>query len=102
MSKMQTRKVRLNKVVLYGVSISGALLICLGGDGVRSMPLLAVPPVAQGIAVNPDDWQSLADAVSARAEQFGGTVGYIIKDFSSGQVVAVNSEVTFPSASLIK
>src|SRR6185295_8144863 len=32
----------------------------------------------------------------------GGRVGYIIKDFRSGQVASVNSDLTFPSASLIK
>ena len=102
MSKMPTRKVRLNKVVLYGVSISAALLVCLGGDGLQSTPLAPATPVVQGIAINPDNWQSLADAVSARADQFGGTVGYIIKDFRSGQVASTNSDLVFPSASLIK
>jgi beta-lactamase class A len=102
MSRMIAKKVRLNKVPLYGATVSAGLLMLLAGDSVRSMPIAPVPEVTQGITVNPDDWQSLADAVSARADQFGGNVGYIIKDFKSGQVASANSEGTFPSASLIK
>jgi len=102
MSRMSAKKVRLNKVPLYGAAVSAGLLMCLAGDGVHSTPMAPAPDTAQGIAVNPDDWQSLADAVSARADQFGGNVGYIIKDFRSGQVASANSGGTFPSASLIK
>jgi beta-lactamase class A len=96
------RKVRLNIVPIYGAAIGLSLAALLSGDTLRSMPMPAPLPVAQGIAINPDNWQSLADAVSARADQFGGNVGYIIKDFRSGQVASSNSDGTFPSASLIK
>src|SRR5215467_11723791 len=102
MSRMSAKKVRLNKVYLYGVLLSATLLIGLAGDGLQPAPAIAASPVTPMIAINPDDWQSLADAVSARADQFGGTVGYIIKDFRTGQVAETNSDVTFPSASLIK
>jgi beta-lactamase class A len=98
----KTKKVRMEKSILYGGCISLALLMSLAGDGLHSMPMVLAPVKVQGIAVNPDDWQSLADAVSARADQFGGTVGYIIKDFTSGRVASNNSDLSFPSASLIK
>ena len=86
----------------YGAAIGLVLLTLLAGDSLRSMPLAPVPQKADVIAINPDDWQSLADAVSSRADHFGGTVGYIIKDFHSGQVASENSDLSFPSASLIK
>ncbi len=99
---MRTQKVCVEKSVIYGGLISLALLACLAGDSLHSMPAPTLLAKPQGIAINPDDWQSLADAVSARADQFGGTVGYIIKDFKSGQVASINSDLAFPSASLIK
>lgn len=102
MNRMPTRKVRFNKVPLYGAVIGFGLAALLSGDNLRSMPLAPVPEPVQGIAINPDNWQSLADAVSRRADSFGGNVGYIIKDFKSGQVASSNSDGTFPSASLIK
>ena len=55
-----------------------------------------------GIAINPDDWQSLVKAVNTRANGYGGTVGFVIKDFKSGQVASGNADLAFPSASLIK
>src|SRR5437870_4079572 len=87
---------------MYRSLISLALLTLLAGDGLRSMPLSPMVSEPQGISINPDDWQSLAEAVSARAGDFDGTVGYLIKDFKSGQVASVNSDLAFPSASLIK
>jgi beta-lactamase class A len=99
---MRTKKVVVEKSVIYGGLISMALLAGLAGDNLHSMPVAVVPVKVQGISVNPDDWQSLADAVSARTDQFGGTVGYIIKDFTSGRVASSNSDLSFPSASLIK
>src|SRR5437868_1567994 len=99
---MRTKKVFVEKSVIYGGLLSAGLLVCLAGDSLRSMPIAAAPVKPLGIPINPDDWQTLADAVSARADQFGGTVGYVIKDFKSGQVASVNSDQAFPSASLIK
>jgi beta-lactamase class A len=100
--RMTKKKVRFDKTLLYGAMISIGLLTMLVGDSLKSMPMAPVAPVVQGIPINPDDWQSLADAVSVRASHFGGTVGYIIKDFRSGQTASDNSDLSFPSASLIK
>ena len=99
---MRMKKVHVEKSVMYSALISMALLLILAGDGLRSMPIPPVVSEPQGISINPDDWQSLAEAVSARAGDFDGTVGYLIKDFKSGQVASVNSDLAFPSASLIK
>jgi beta-lactamase class A len=97
------KKVRFNKVRLYGSLISLGFVIILTGDNLRSMPVPAtLPSPKEGIAINPDDWTSLAKAVSMRANRFGSTVGYVIKDFKSGQVASNNADVIFPSASLIK
>jgi len=102
MGKMIRRKVKFNKSLLYGSLISMGLLLLLAGDNLRSMPSSIVLPKPEGIAINPDDWLSLAKAVNSRASHFGGTVGYVIKDFHSGQVAATNADLAFPSASLIK
>jgi beta-lactamase class A len=99
---MAIKKVRFDKFSLYGALISLGLVAFLSGDNLRSMPVPSALPNPQGIAINPDDWTSLAKAVSTRATRFGGTVGYVIKDFKSGQVAANNSDLVFPSASLIK
>src|SRR5262245_40602376 len=77
------------------------LTIALVGDRVVSVPPLAAPSPAV-LSINPDDWQSLAGAIRERANGFGGDLGYVIKDFSSGQVAEINSAEAFPSASLIK
>jgi beta-lactamase class A len=99
---MTHRKVKFNKNGLYGGLISMGLLTLLVGDTLHSIPLPMPTPKLAGIAINPDDWLSLAHAVSTRANQFGGTVGYVIKDFKSGQVASDNADLSFPSASLIK
>jgi beta-lactamase class A len=100
---MRAKKIRLNKAAVYGGALGVGLLAFLNGDTLRSMPIAPAPvaPLAV-IAINPDDWMSLADAVSMRADQYGGTVGYIIKDFKSGQIAASHADLSFPSASLIK
>ena len=82
--------------------ISVSLLTGLAGDGLQPVPAAAAPQLSQTFTINPEAWQSLSDAVSARADQFGGTFGYIIKDFRTGQVAQANSDLAFPSASLIK
>ncbi len=99
---MKRKKIQLNRAFLYGASISAMLLMLLMGDGLKTMAAVPVIPKPEGISINPDDWKSLVKAVGARRNNFGGNVGYIIKDFKSGQTVAVNSEGSFPSASLIK
>jgi hypothetical protein len=99
---MMKKKVRFDKTPLYTAAISVGLLTLLVGDSLRSMTVDPVPALTQVIAVNPDDWKSLADAVSARTEHFSGRVGYIIKDFKSGRVAGANADMSFPSASLIK
>jgi beta-lactamase class A len=102
MNRMTHQHIQLNKSRLYGGLISLGLLLLLAGDNLRSMPLICALPKPQGIRINPDDWQSLAKAVSIRANRFGGTVGYVIKDFRSGQVASSGADQVFPSASLIK
>src|SRR5437762_2719980 len=102
MRAMKNRKVRLQKTALYGTAIAFTLALLLAGDSVRSAPLVPAASRVVGISINPDDWQSLVRAVGARARQFGGDVGYVIKDFNSGQVASSNSDLAFPSASLIK
>jgi beta-lactamase class A len=95
------RNVQFNKSTLYGTLIGLGLFVILAGDTVRSAPVTAAK-TPNIIAINPDDWLSLAKAVSIRTKRFGGTVGYVIKDFNSGQVAASHSDLVFPSASLIK
>jgi len=99
---MRNVKVSVEKSVIYSGAIGISLMVLLGGDCFHTLQAAPVVVQAPVIAINPDDWQSLADAVSARADQFGGTVGYIIKDFKTGKVAAVNGQQSFPSASLIK
>lgn len=99
---MNGKKVRFNRSFLYGGLTSLALLLLLAGDNLRSVSLPAASPRPEGIAIDPDDWQSLAGAVDKRAGHFSGTAGYIIKDFKSGRIVSSNADVLFPSASLIK
>jgi beta-lactamase class A len=99
---MTNRKIRFNKVHIYGGLLSLGLMALLTGDNLRPVPMASVPPKPSGIAINPDDWQSLVKAVNTRASQYGATVGYVIKDFKSGQVVYSNADLSFPSASLIK
>ena len=99
---MINKKVRFDKTFLYSGLISLGLLTLLAGDHLWSMPRGVALPKPQGIAINPDDWQSLANAVSARANNFDATGGYVIKDFKSGRIVSSHSDMAFPSASLIK
>jgi len=99
---MARKKVRFDKFSLYGALIGMGLVMFLSGDNLRSMPIPSALANPQVIAINPDDWTSLVKAVSIRATRFGGTVGYVIKDFKSGQVAANHSDLVFPSASLIK
>src|SRR5262249_19656994 len=76
----------------------------LSGDSPRAAEAIPTNPLPKSpvIAINPDDWQSLARAVQRRAHQFGGDTGYIIEDLATGRVVAHNDNEIFPSASLIK
>src|SRR5258705_11388162 len=103
MIRMKNPKVRFEKYGIVGGSAGLALLISLAGDcSIQSTLRATVTMSPPGVAINIDDWQSLAEAVRIRAARFGGTAGYIIKDFKSGQVAPSNSELVFPSASLIK
>ena len=102
MSTMIRKNVKFDKSLLYGSLIGLGLLVLLAGDNLRSMPTSFVLPKPEGIAINPDDWLSLVKAVNSRTSRFVGTVGYVIKDFNSGQVAENNADLAFPSASLIK
>ena len=102
---MRRKTISMRKSVIYNLSIGIGLLAPLVGDSVHSIPIPVARIVAAPIPVvqiNPDDWQSLATAVRRRAERFGGSSGYIIKDLKSGHVVSANEDEIFPSASLIK
>ena len=99
---MACHSIRFDKTRLFGGVISFVLLLLLAGDNLRSMPASVVPPKPEGVAINPDDWMSLAKAVNQRANRFGATVGYVIKDFKSGRIASANADLAFPSASLIK
>jgi beta-lactamase class A len=96
------KKWRISRNLLYGGLISGGLLFLLVGDSLRSMTTSLPVPKLEGLAADPNDWKSLADAILARANNFGGTVGYVIKDLTTGQVAMSNADLAFPSASLIK
>ena len=77
MSKMPLKKVSLRKTPLFAAAISLGLLAPLAGDNLLGVPVEPAFHVSHDIAINPDDWQSLASAVNARAEEFGGNVGYV-------------------------
>jgi beta-lactamase class A len=65
-------------------------------------PVTPVAPAPVVETINPDDWQSLANAVARRARRYNGSVGYVIKDLRSGAVASSHAENVFLSASLIK
>jgi beta-lactamase class A len=99
---MAPKRIYLKKTTLYCSTIGIGLSLLLAGDKFQVDPFSLNAAKAPIIAINPDDWQSLAQAVEKRADRFGGNVGYIIKDFSTGQVAGTNEDEAFPSASLIK
>lgn len=99
---MTVNNVRLKKTTLYCSILGAGLSLFLAGDNLRPLASVPQPLKASVISINPDDWQSLASAVQKRAGRFSGNVGYVIKDFSSGQTAAINDDEAFPSASLIK
>src|SRR5947207_2557753 len=99
---MRIQKVRFERSVVYGGFISLGLFALLAGDGLRSMPVPALPNLSATVAASPGDWELLAKAISKRATHFSGQVGYIIKDLKSGRVATYNANSIFPSASLIK
>jgi len=62
-------------------------------------PKPVAPPVE---TINPDDWKSLVSAVQRQAQEFNGSVGYVIKDMRTGAVTSSRADHPFLSASLIK
>lgn len=99
---MKSSKIRVNKTTLYCSILGAGVSLFLAGDSLKGITAVSMPPKAAVIAINPDDWSSLVSAVQKRASRYGGNVGYVIKDFSSGQVATSNEEGSFRSASLIK
>ncbi len=77
------------------------MLLLMGGDRSASIAI-SQPNASKFPAIRAEDWQSFDDAVHARARQFSGTLGYVIKDLNSGHVVSSQADRAFPSASLIK
>jgi beta-lactamase class A len=67
-----------------------------------AQPSRAVSAGVTPMTIDPDDWKSFAEVLRQRTRRYGGTIGYIVKDMRSGQVVAHNEDKVFPSASLIK
>src|SRR6185295_19110274 len=95
---------RVRKQVLIEVVVCATVLSPLMGDVHRTAAPLAVRGVSSLAAlpaINPDDWQSFANALRQRAGRFSGNVGYVVKDLRSGEVVLANEDGVFPSASLI-
>jgi beta-lactamase class A len=100
------KQLRVRKQALIEVVVCATLLSPLMGDAQRPLQLASsVFPsqvAAASVGINPDDWQSFAAALRQRSSRFSGTVGYIVKDLRSGEVVEANEDGVFPSASLIK
>ncbi len=98
-----TSLLRVRKQALIEVAVCATLFIPLTGDAQRVAPVVAsVSPATTPIAVNPEDWKAFSTTLRTRARRFNGTVGYIVKDLRTGDVVASNQAGVFPSASLIK
>jgi beta-lactamase class A len=103
-------RIRVRKQALIEVLVGATLLSPLMGDApagkAATAPLLgSTASRAAAVAtapINPDDWQTFAGALRQRAKRFDGTVGYIVKDLRTGEVVESNQTGVFPSASLIK
>jgi beta-lactamase class A len=83
-------------------------LFCFGfflpfmGDGLFSARSLLMAQPKTLIRIDPNNWQSMVQAIERRAAGFQGTVGYIVKDLQTGQVVSYHADSPFLSASLIK
>jgi beta-lactamase class A len=100
------QSIRIRKQLVLEAAICATLLAPLMGDSPRPILPVATPAIheipAPTVAINPDDWQTFASALRHRAGRFNGTVGYIVKDLHSGEIVQSNEGGVFPSASLIK
>ncbi len=99
---MRTKKLRIHKARFYALGLGISIAVILAGDHVASVSMAPLAQKAAVLTINPDDWQSLVEAISQRAQGFRGDLGYVVKDFSSGRAAEINSAEAFPSASLIK
>jgi beta-lactamase class A len=99
-------RLHIRRQALIELTVCATLLSPLMGDAPR--PALSAAAVAATqaalapVPINPDDWKSFGAALRQRTRRFNGKVGYIIKDFRSGEIVESNPNSVFPSASLIK
>ncbi|OGR89470.1 MAG: hypothetical protein A2992_00040 [Elusimicrobia bacterium RIFCSPLOWO2_01_FULL_59_12] len=91
---------RVPRQVLIEAVVCTTLLSPLMGDVSRPLQQLKADPVRA--AIHPDDWKSFTAALRQRSVRFQGSVGYVVKDLRSGEIVAINQDRVFPSASLIK
>jgi len=91
---MRVKKARLHMGLKVAICVL-ALGILWGDRAIVAQPSSMMPTPIEP-AFNPDDWQSLARAVSLRSRQFPGAVGYVIKDLRSGQVMEANTSKIFP------
>lgn len=93
---------RIPRQLLIEVVVCSTLLTPLMGDVSRPILQQKAAELAKSAAINPDDWKSFADALRQRSRRFQGSVGYVVKDLRSGEVVQTNEDEVFLSASLIK
>lgn len=102
---------RIKRSILYNglfyMAVLGPLAWISGDGSAPARSQAAMLPGAGTSAVvpagvEPSDWQVFTAALQDRSRRFGGSVGYIVKDFRTGNVVERNAEQAFPSASLIK
>jgi beta-lactamase class A len=92
---------------LWIAAACGVGLVGIAGDTARhgrNPQALAKPALQRAVpgVVDPDNWKTLARALNRETKHYKGSVGYIVKDLDSGDVVTWNADRVFPSASLIK
>lgn len=87
----------MNRMRRPGIFVAAALMLtvgisCSAGDDAK----------ARSLEQRKAAWSVLRKKVERFNAQFNGTAGIMIKDFASGETIAINPSKVFPAASLVK